>query len=118
MQLKALAVVMVIAGLVAGPATAATRGARLPTTFGDGVLSCATWTLIKAGGELTEERLKAIEWLEGFVSGANAASRTNYIRTPYGINNLIAWMDKYCQEHPSVNIGNAATTMIDEMPMQ
>lgn len=85
------------------------------TTWGAGRGSCGTWTNPANPGMNVQNRA----WVLGFVSAFNRYGMTPSpnadIATGTDARGLLAWVDRYCREHPISSIAVAAEQLIDAL---
>lgn len=85
------------------------------TAIGDGAYACREWTSERKANS-TRSKMTST-WILGFLSGVNAtpASPPRDILSGVSIDELLSWVDKFCTENPSTNIGSAAAKLADEL---
>jgi hypothetical protein len=93
---------------ISGSAQAAPSGQY--TTYGEGSLSCGTWLAHRTGGE----QYPYNAWVLGWVSAAGYYQVRGALRDTDS-NALIAWVDKYCREHPLDPINKAANRVVESL---
>jgi hypothetical protein len=103
--MRIIATCIVIAGFCALPARAETY-----TFLSNGLDSCGQYL---AAGQVRQDT--DVEWVLGFISGANWAATTQNDRhvgssftDPEAIN---AWVEQYCRGHPLDKIADAAVAI-------
>ena len=103
--------IVIIALVIALPANADDR-----YYVGVGVDSCGTWTKDRSKDEYGF--LINAAWVQGYLSALNVwtvIGGKNDVLHDINANALVAWVDKYCQEHPLDTIVKAATELALEL---
>ena len=77
------------------------------TVYGEGALSCGTWT----SGD-SSERLRRGAWIRGFVSGAGYEGAKLRDTDSTGIE---AWISQYCAAHPLDTIATASSHLVESL---
>ena len=72
-------------------------------------MSCAAWKK-KTDPELREPY---IQWVRGFLSGHNYANQSNQVAA-VSTNTVAMFIDRYCEEHASATVTDAAMRMSDQ----
>ena len=85
------------------------------TALGDGAYACREWTSERKTNS-TRSKMTST-WLLGFLSGVNATptSPPRDILSGVNIDDLLAWVDKFCGDNPSTNVGTAAAKLAEEL---
>jgi hypothetical protein len=85
------------------------------TALGDGAYACREWTAERKTNS-TRSKMTST-WLLGFLSGVNATpvSPPRDILSGVNIDELLAWVDKFCTDNPSTNVGTAAAKLAEEL---
>ena len=103
--------VLVVALVLPGRSADAAGKAGIYKVFGVGAESCGQWTTYKSKDRLMYFAMS--NWLEGFVSSANAYSWTgDNVASETDPKGMDAWVDTYCTTHPTNNFGTAAEALI------
>ena len=85
------------------------------TALGDGAYACREWTTERKTNS-TRSKMSST-WLLGFLSGVNATPTDppRDILSGVNIDDLIAFVDRFCCENPSANVGTAASKLAEEL---
>jgi hypothetical protein len=94
-------------GLITNAASA--RGIVI---YGVGLKSCGFWSSVPKG---TIPRQQLSNWVLGFVSAYNYYSAEGRDVTSDDGSAFIAWMDRYCRDHPQDVVADAAYRLVDEL---
>lgn len=54
-------------------------------------------------------------WLGGFLTGVNFHPRFYNVTTGTEMSEMLAWLDNYCEGHPSERVGDAAQDLVLEL---
>jgi len=92
----------------------ATR-AQTTMLYGVGTESCGAW--LKYRQAKSWEIQVRESWVNGFLSAYNALGPNRNGDIGQGIDHTrrMAWIDSYCQSHPSADIASATTALIADL---
>ncbi len=79
-----------------------------------GPATCATWVQWRAPGANTTDKEGIQYWAEGYISGLAAGSRHNILGA-FRLQDLGAWMDRYCAANPQTKLPLALNALGREM---
>lgn len=99
--------------IVIGASTVAAQPPIL--VIGSGNLSCGSWLERSTD---SDSRLAFTAWIGGFVTSANVFGNLNKaprIGDGTDMAGLLAWVSKYCQDHPLDKVVAAVTALILEL---
>jgi hypothetical protein len=115
-QVYGAALALVIAGLVAVSAKTAWAVEGIWMAYGPGMATCAEWRQYRSTGSRRVAALQLQAWIDGFLSGYNAASQgTDFLAPkPEGVA-YYAWIDKYCSQNPLNKVVEAAFALKSEL---
>ena len=110
--------------LMAAPAGAVTK-------IGIGSMSCGSWTAEhRANGQASDNGHRQTQWIFGYLSGAAEwmpaendplgilSENERTYKDPLGgmdADGLVAWMARYCLQHPLDRLGDAANALMNEL---
>ena len=116
-----------IATAVATCSVLAAAGAQQPAPHGQpgsvtayvvmtpsGPATCATWVQWRAPGANAADRESIQYWAEGYISGLAAGSRHDVLGA-FRLQDLGAWMDRYCAANPQTKLPLALNSLGREM---
>jgi hypothetical protein len=102
-----LLVCVLALGLITNAASA--RGIVI---YGVGLKSCGYWS---SASKKTAARQQLSDWILGFLSAYNYYSAEGRDVTFSDGSAFIAWMDRYCRDHPHEGVADAAYRLVDEL---
>jgi len=110
----AMAAVLLCAA-ISGSAQIAIPGK--PLVYGEGNSSCGKWLVDRKPSAESRDPyvwFKMYDWVLGWLSAAG------YYGAPRSLRQIdydggVAWLDKYCREHPHKIIQEAAASLVDEL---
>jgi hypothetical protein len=77
--------------------------------------SCATWVKDRAEpNQPTGPAIADEKWLIGYLSGAASYSGIDVLKHA-DTESIYSWMDKYCKENPTNNIGQGGSKLFLEL---
>ena len=79
-----------------------------------GPATCATWTQWRGPGGHPTDKATIQFWAEGYISGLAAGSRHNVLGN-FRLEDLGAWMDRYCAANPQLKLNLALNALGREM---
>ena len=81
--------------------------------FGEGTKSCGQWTQAR---QIADENIVLMaQWIAGFLSGLNAESTGTDFLKDTDFDDMVAWVDKHCQERPLDILATAALKLRNEL---
>src|SRR5215472_11834349 len=102
---------MFLCATISDPAQAAPPGQFM--FYGSGGVSCGKWLAQRRGKESSDEWIAwhgDLGWVLGWLSAAGYYTVGGNLRET-DKDAVVAWVDKYCREHPLDNIQRAATSL-------
>jgi hypothetical protein len=87
----------------------------MASIWGTGHESCGTWV---ADDSNQESRDHDVQWLLGYISAYNRFALTldkDVAKGTIDGQGLIAWVDKYCADHPLDQIEPVSNRLIDDL---
>jgi hypothetical protein len=79
-----------------------------------GPATCSTWVQWRAPGANPTDKASIQYWAEGYISGLAAGSRHDVLGN-FRLEDLGAWVDRYCAENPQVKLPLALNALGREM---
>jgi hypothetical protein len=79
-----------------------------------GPATCATWVQWRAPGANALDKASIQYWAEGYISGLAAGSRHDVLGA-FRLEDLGAWLDRYCTDNPQVKLPQAINALGREM---
>jgi hypothetical protein len=79
-----------------------------------GPATCATWMQWRAPGANAIDKASIQYWAEGYISGLAAGSRHDVLGA-FRLEDLGAWLDRYCTANPQVKLPQAVNALGREM---
>ena len=79
-----------------------------------GPATCATWVQWRGPGAHPTDKAAIQYWAEGYISGLAAGSRNDVLGS-FRLEDLGAWMDRYCSSNPQTKLPEALNTLGREM---
>jgi hypothetical protein len=80
----------------------------------NGPATCATWVQWRAPGANPTDKASIQYWAEGYISGLAAGSRHNILGS-FKLEDLGAWLDRYCATNPQTKLPLALHALGREM---
>jgi hypothetical protein len=100
---------------LAGPLLFVTTqiGAEEHAVLGQGNVSCRSWLNDRKGEDATSSR---IAWVLGYVTGFNqyGSKPEGDVSGGKGTEEIMAWIDNYCDRHADDNLYRASAALVDE----
>jgi hypothetical protein len=79
-----------------------------------GPATCATWVQWRAPGANATDKVSIQYWAEGYISGL-AAGRRHDVLGAFRLEDLGAWLDRYCAANPQTKLPLALNALGREM---
>ena len=81
--------------------------------LGQGNVSCGSWLNDRKGEDATSRR---IAWVLGYVTAFNQyeSKPAGDVSGGKGTEEIMVWIDNYCDQHPSDNLYRASASLVDE----
>jgi hypothetical protein len=79
-----------------------------------GPATCATWVQWRAPGANPMDKASIQYWAEGYISGLAAGSRHDVL-SAFRLEDLGAWLDRYCAANPQTKLPLAVNALGREM---
>ena len=80
----------------------------------NGAATCATWVQWRAPGANPTDKASIQYWAEGYLSGLAAGTRHNILGS-FKLEDLGAWLDRYCAANPQTKLPLALNALGREM---
>jgi hypothetical protein len=83
--------------------------------LGVGTLSCEVWT--KERADRSDERhFINSAWVQGYLTAANVfGDGPSHLAQGIDADGIMAWIDRYCAQHPAEALTVAAKALVDEL---
>jgi hypothetical protein len=83
--------------------------------LGQGNVSCASWLSDRKGDRI--QASSRIAWILGYVTGFNqyGSKPQGDVSGGKGTEEIMIWIDNYCDQHPSGNLYEASTALVSEL---
>jgi len=83
--------------------------------LGVGTLSCEVWTKDRAD-RTSDSHFVNGAWIQGYLTAVNAfGDGPSHISKGTDADGIMAWIDKYCAQHPVESLTVAAKALVDDL---
>ena len=88
--------------------------AQEQAVLGQGNVSCGSWLEVRTGEDVQVAARTA--WVLGYVTAFNqyGSKPEGDVSGGKGTEEIMAWIDSYCGQHPSDNLYRASAALVDE----
>ena len=115
MPLSAISRLSLRVGFVASTVIAAEpASAQIFHVYGTGAMSCGEYLQARQTSNDAESRV-VVEWVRGYMSGFNTEARVQTKGDMPDDPSTLAYLDKYCREHPLDSFVKATWALLREL---